>query len=160
SQISLSPSYAPTAACSSVRVRPQPACWTTKARSTTRSSACSATLTLPPEHLEIAVAIVRFGDELLMVRQAGPGGGPFWTIPGGRLEPGEFAFEALVREVKEETGVTVLDPGPIAFTAQVDERREGWFATVWTFDVDAWEGEIAVADPDGFVQEAAWVPIA
>jgi hypothetical protein len=41
----------------------------------------------------------------------------------------------------------------------VDERREGWFATVWTFDVTAWEGEIAVADPDGLVHEAAWVPL-
>lgn len=115
--------------------------------------------TSQPEPVEIAAAIIRFGDELLMVRQAGPGKEPFWTVPAGRLERGELVTEALVREVEEETGITVLDPGQVAFTVQVDERREGWFATVWTFDVAAWEGEIAVADPDGFVHEAAWVPL-
>ena len=109
--------------------------------------------------MEIAAAIVRFGDELLMVRQAGPGEEPFWSVPAGRLEPGEFAIEAVVGEVKEETGITVLDSGPVVFTAQVDERREGWFATVWTFDVAAWEGELAVDDPDGLVLDAAWVPL-
>jgi 8-oxo-dGTP diphosphatase len=111
-----------------------------------------------PEQLEIAAAILRYSDELLMVRQAGPGEEPFWSVPAGRIEPGEFALEALVREVKEETGITVLDPGLVAFAAQVDDRRDGWFATVWTFDV-AWEGVIEVADPDGLVLEVAWVPL-
>jgi 8-oxo-dGTP diphosphatase len=112
-----------------------------------------------PERVEIAAAIVRFGDELLMVRQGAPGEEPFWSIPGGRVEAGEFVTEALVREVAEETGIRVLEPGELAFTVQVDERREGWNAAVWTFEVDAWEGEIAVDDPDGFVLEAAWVPL-
>ena len=114
---------------------------------------------MQPEQLEIAAAIVRFGGELLMIRQGGPGEQPYWSVPGGRIEPGEFAPEAVVREVKEETGITVLDPGPVAFTAQVDDRHEGWFATVWTFDVAAWEGELLVADPDGLVLEAAWIPL-
>jgi 8-oxo-dGTP diphosphatase len=112
-----------------------------------------------PEPIQIAAAVVRFGDELLMVRQAGPGEEPFWTIPGGKVEPGEFVTEAVVREVKEETGITVFDPGELAFTVQVDERRDGWFANVWTYDVAAWEGDLAVADPDRFVLEAAWVPL-
>jgi 8-oxo-dGTP diphosphatase len=112
------------------------------------------------EPVQIAAGIVRFRDELLMVRQAGAGEELFWTIPAGRVEPGEFVIEALAREVKEETGITVLDPGDVAFTVQVDERREGWFATVWTYDVAAWEGDLMVADPDGFVREVAWVPFA
>jgi 8-oxo-dGTP diphosphatase len=110
--------------------------------------------------LQIAAAIVRRGDELLMVRQAGPGEEPAWTVPGGRIEPGEFVTDALVREVREETGIAVLDPGRLAFLAQVDERRNGWFATVWTWDVAAWEGDVAIDDPDGYVLEAAWLPLA
>ena len=93
-----------------------------------------------------------------MVRQAGPGEEPSWTIPGGRLEPGEFVTEGLARELREETGLRAVAPGSLAFVVQVDNRRDGWFATVWTFDVAEWDGEPAVDDPDGFVSEAAWVP--
>jgi 8-oxo-dGTP diphosphatase len=103
------------------------------------------------------VGILRCGDDILMVRQAGPGEEPVWTVPGGRAEPGELAAEALVREVREETGVHVDNPGRVAFLVQVDNRQDDWLATVWTFDVAAWSGEIAVDDPDGFVSEAAWV---
>lgn len=94
-----------------------------------------------------------------MVRQAGPDEEPYWTVPGGAAEPGEFVTDALVREVREETGLTVLDLGAPAFAAEVDDRRDGWFATVWTWDIARWEGELAVNDPDGLVLDAAWVPI-
>ena len=39
---------------------------------------------------------------------------PFWTPPGGGVEFGEGLAEALVREVREETGVDV-DPGPVRY---------------------------------------------
>ena len=109
--------------------------------------------------LQVVAAIVRRGDELLMVRQAGPGEEPAWSIPGGRVEPGEFVVDALERELLEETGLRVVDRGAPAFLAQMDDRREGYFATVWTWDVASWEGEVAPADPDGFVHEAAFVPL-
>jgi len=112
-----------------------------------------------PDDLHIVTAIVRRGDDVLMVKQAGPGEEPVWTIPGGRIELGEFVTDALVREVREESGIAVLDIEELAFLVQVDERREGWFATVWTWEVRTWEGAIAVDDPDGFVLEAAWVPL-
>jgi 8-oxo-dGTP diphosphatase len=99
--------------------------------------------------LHIVAALVRRGDELLLVRQAGPGEEPVWSIPGGRIEPGELVTEALVRELLEETGIRVVDPGRLAFSAQVDEQRDGWFATVWTWEVAAWEGDLAPGDPDG-----------
>jgi len=112
-----------------------------------------------PDEFLIAAAIVRREDEILMVLQAGPGEEPVWSIPGGRIEPGEFVVDALRREVREETGIEVVDPGRIAFLAQQDDRQDGYFATIWTWEVGTWRGEIAVDDPDAFVREAAWVPL-
>jgi len=80
-------------------------------------------------------------------------------VPGGAAEPGEFVTDAIVREVREETGLTVLDLGAPSFAAEVDDRRDGWFATVWTWDIARWEGELAADDPDGVVVNAAWVPV-
>jgi 8-oxo-dGTP diphosphatase len=112
-----------------------------------------------PDEWSIAAAVVRRDEEILMVLQAGPGEKPVWSIPGGRIEPGEFVVDALIREAREETGIEIVEPGRIAFLAQVDDRRVGYFATVWTWEVASWRGEINAADPDGFVREAAWVAL-
>ena len=44
---------------------------------------------------------------LLMIKRGHEPGAGLWSIPGGRIEPGETDAEALVREMLEETGLTV-----------------------------------------------------
>jgi ADP-ribose pyrophosphatase YjhB (NUDIX family) len=44
---------------------------------------------------------------LLLVQRANEPGRGLWSLPGGRVEPGETDEAALVREVQEETGLTV-----------------------------------------------------
>jgi 8-oxo-dGTP diphosphatase len=57
---------------------------------------------------QIAVgAIVIHDDALLMVQRANDPGKGLWSLPGGRVEHGEFLADALRREVKEETGLEV-----------------------------------------------------
>jgi 8-oxo-dGTP diphosphatase len=46
------------------------------------------------------------GRLLLVKRGHDPGAG-LWSLPGGRVEPGETDAEALVREMREETGLVV-----------------------------------------------------
>jgi len=46
------------------------------------------------------------GRMLLILRGHDPGKG-LWSIPGGRIEPGEPDEDAVVREVREETGLEV-----------------------------------------------------
>lgn len=60
------------------------------------------------EHVPCVGAVIRdeSGRMLLVLRGHEPGKG-LWSIPGGRVEPGETDAEAVVREVGEETGLTV-----------------------------------------------------
>ena len=57
-------------------------------------------------------AIVVDEGDLLVVRRGRPPGQGLWSVPGGRVERGETMAEALVREVREETGL-VVRPGPL-----------------------------------------------
>jgi mutator protein MutT len=52
-------------------------------------------------------AIVHDEGRLLLVRRANPPAVGTWTIPGGKVEPGEDDAAAVVREVAEETGLVV-----------------------------------------------------
>lgn len=56
-----------------------------------------------------AVGAVIFDDggRLLLIRRDRPPGKGLWSLPGGRVEEGETLAEALVREVREETGLDV-----------------------------------------------------
>lgn len=45
------------------------------------------------------------GDEVLLIRRGTPPRQGEWSLPGGRIEPGERAIDAALRELLEETGV-------------------------------------------------------
>lgn len=63
-------------------------------------------------------AVVRdAAGRLLLVRRARPPAQGSWSLPGGRVEPGETVEAAVVREVLEETGL-VVTPGPLVGTVE------------------------------------------
>ena len=45
------------------------------------------------------------GDEVLLIRRGTPPRQGEWSLPGGRIEPGERLADAALRELCEETGV-------------------------------------------------------
>src|SRR5436305_7785133 len=50
-------------------------------------------------------AVIVYEEELLLIRRGRPPGFGQWSLPGGRVEHGEVLAEAVVREVREETGL-------------------------------------------------------
>jgi len=58
-----------------------------------------------------SICLIRKNSRLLLQERAlGRLGGGKWDCPGGKLQPGESLEECVVREVREETGLTISDP--------------------------------------------------
>ena len=67
---------------------------------------------LPAPVPAVGVVCLR-GDSVLLIRRGTPPRQGEWSLPGGRIEPGERAVEAALRELHEETGVEAKITGLI-----------------------------------------------
>ena len=65
-------------------------------------------------------------DERLLVIHRRKRGETYDALPGGKLEPGETPEEAAIREVAEETGMTVRVGAPV-LVLDNEGRREFYF---------------------------------
>jgi len=107
---------------------------------------------------QVAVALIRRGDAVLLVRQQGAhDAAATWALPGGVAEHGELLTEALVHEVREETGLDIDQIGHIAYIIQYDQPAESYQSLVVVFEIDAWHGDIRIADPDEMILDTAFV---
>jgi 8-oxo-dGTP diphosphatase len=71
--------------------------------------------------VEVCVGAIAVHDgRLLLIRRGhGPAAGE-WSVPGGRVEPGETMAEAVVRELVEETGVEGVCDRLVGWVERID----------------------------------------
>lgn len=91
-------------------------------------------------HVAAAVIERRNGQFLLGQRAADTFYPGYWEFPGGKIEPGETAREALVRELREELGIEVLRADPWLHREHVYEHAH---VHLNFFRVRTWQGEIS-----------------
>jgi ADP-ribose pyrophosphatase YjhB (NUDIX family) len=106
--------------------------------------------------LAVSAAIIRDGRVFIARRARGPALG-VWTMPGGMVEAGETLSEALIREILEETSMTI-EPVALAGHREVVVRDNNGqvsrhfvilcFASRWT------AGETKLNDE---LDESKWV---
>ncbi len=110
---------------------------------------------------QVAVAIIRRGTDVLLVQQQEPYDPVLtWVLPGGGVEANELLHEALIREVREETGLKIKHPGHLIYVVQIDNPLEDRQLVVYVFELHEWHGYVKSADPDGYVLQACFLPLA
>lgn len=91
---------------------------------------------------------------ILLINRVDGGG---WAVPGGRVEPGESAGETLLRELAEETGLSLAGVAPqvvwAGFAHDPRNTDEAWMCT--TVAVLAVPARLPVVAGDD-AREAAW----
>jgi ADP-ribose pyrophosphatase YjhB (NUDIX family) len=107
-------------------------------------------------YLAVSAAIVRDG-KVLVVRRARKPALNLYTLPGGAVETGETLHEAVVREVREETALTV-EPIALAghrevITRDADGRVERHFV-ILSFAARWRAGDVALSDE---LDDARWL---
>jgi 8-oxo-dGTP diphosphatase len=99
-------------------------------------------------------AIAVFDGSILMVRRGrGPAQGT-WSVPGGRVEPGETLAEAVVRELAEETGLVGVCESLIGWAERIGSD---YHYVILDFAVTIMSDDDPVAGDDA--AEARWVPL-
>ncbi|MUL68463.1 DNA mismatch repair protein MutT [Mycobacterium sp. CBMA 234] len=98
----------------------------------------------------VAAVVVDEHGRLLVVRKRGT---TTFMQPGGKLEPGETPVEALVREVREELGVDVVDVRELGHHTAVAANEPGHTVAADLFAVEL-AGEPAV---QAEIEEMVWI---
>jgi ADP-ribose pyrophosphatase YjhB (NUDIX family) len=74
--------------------------------------------------LAVSAAIVRDG-QVLVVQRARPPANGLYSLPGGVVESGETLAEAIVREVREETSLSIEPVALAGFRESIVRDAEG-----------------------------------
>jgi 8-oxo-dGTP diphosphatase len=80
---------------------------------------------LPRPLVGVGAVIWSESDEIVLIRRGQAPRRGEWSIPGGKLEWGESVREGLLREVREETGLSVQITGLIDVVDSISRDSEG-----------------------------------
>ena len=108
-----------------------------------------------PARPELCVGAIAVHDgRLLLVRRGHPPGEGLWSVPGGRVEVGESVVEAVLRELEEETGLTVSCGELVGWVERVGPEHH---FVILDFLVAVDDPDVASAGDDA--SDVAWVAL-
>ncbi|MGW3727468.1 NUDIX hydrolase [Streptomyces sp. NPDC000851] len=112
-----------------------------------------------------AYAVCIEGRRVLLARHVPPMGESSWTLPGGRVEHAEDPFDAVIREVAEETGCDAVVERLLGVDSRVIPAAERAIPggpehqNVGVFYQVRITGGRLRPEPNGEIAESVWTPI-
>lgn len=104
-----------------------------------------------------AVILDETSQHVLLVKN-GTDDSFYWSFPGGKVEDSETLEQAVVREVREETGFTIKTDG-LYSVREVFFKSRKEHALIFTFIAEIIDGDLRIIDPDNEILEVRWMDI-
>lgn len=102
-------------------------------------------------HPRVGIGVFVWKDgKFLMGRRRGSHGHDTWSVPGGHLEFGESWETCAKREVKEETGMDIVNVRFFAATNDYFEDESKHYITIWV-ESDWQKNEPTITEPDKWI---------
>jgi 8-oxo-dGTP diphosphatase len=103
-------------------------------------------------------AVILNGDKILLEQRKNEPSKGKWSVPGGLVELGESMEDAVVREVKEETGLDVYEPRLVDVVNYVSYGERG--AVIYHYVIVDYLVTVMRGKPKAASDAAAlrWVP--
>lgn len=96
----------------------------------------------------IGIILVNTTGHVLLGKRHGSHA-PYFSIPGGHLEPGETFEAAAIREIKEETNLDIQNPTVLCVTNNLQTyREEGVHSVSVCLVTHEFDGELRVMEPE------------
>ena len=110
----------------------------------------------PVGHPQLCVGAVAVdAEQVLLIRRGSKPGAGRWSLPGGRVELGETLAEAVVREVREETGLEAMCDELVGWVERIEAA---YHFVIFDFSVTVLDRAHPVAGDDAAA--VAWVNLA
>ncbi|WP_409340330.1 NUDIX hydrolase [Paenibacillus sp. MBLB4367] len=110
------------------------------------------------KRVDVASALVKDDNGNILIVKNKKGDSYYWGLPGGAAEDGETLEQALIREVKEETGFIIVISG-LNSVREMFFAEAGHHALIVTFYAKIVGGKIDINDPDNDIIEVKWANI-